>query len=332
MTQKAYKVLIPDAAIHPDGIHMLEEVAALTLLPSYSPQETLVAAAKDVDAILARTSIISRPVIEASSKLKIVSRHGVGVDSVDVAACTQHGVLVTITGDANSEAVSDHAFGCLLAVARKITTAHAAIKAGRWERDRIVGVELYRKTLGLIGLGRIGSRMVKRAKGFDMEVLVYDPYVTTETARPLGVTLVDLPTLLRQADFISLHVPLTDETRHIIGQAELDLMKPSAILVNTARGGLIDEKSLYESLAAGRIAGAALDVFEQEPLPPNHPLTRLDNILFSPHVAGQTAEALQRMSVGAAENILRVFRGEAPPFVVNPEVLNSTSRIKWSDG
>jgi D-3-phosphoglycerate dehydrogenase len=322
MTTKHHKVLIADAAIHPDGIRLLEEVAELTLLPSYSTETELVSAAGDVDAILARTSKITTAVIAASPKLKIVSRHGVGVDSVDLEACNRHGVLVTITGDANAVAVSEHAFGCLLAVARKIALAHANIKVGKWERDRIIGVELYQKVLGLIGLGRIGSNMARRAKAFEMEVIAYDPYAKPETAQQLDVPLVDLPTLLRRSDFISLHVPLTGETRHIIGQAELAQMKPSAILVNTARGGLIDEHALYESLAAQRIAGAALDVFEQEPLPANHPLTQLDNILFSPHVAGQTAEALRRMSIGAAENILAVFRGEIPPFVVNPEVLN----------
>lgn len=322
MTTKTHKVLIADAAIHPDGIKLLEAVADLTLLPSYSTEAELVSAAGDVDAILARTSKITAAVIAASPKLKIVSRHGVGVDSVDLEACNRHGVLVTITGDANAVAVSEHAFGCLLAMARKITQAHANIKAGKWERDRIIGVELYQKVLGLIGLGRIGSNIARRAKAFEMEVIAYDPYARPETAQQLGVPLVDLPTLLRRSDFISLHVPLTKETRHIIGQAELAQMKPSAILVNTARGGLIDEQALYESLVAQRIAGAALDVFEQEPLPAHHPLTQLDNVLFSPHVAGQTAEALRRMSVGAAENILAVLRGEIPPFVVNPEVLN----------
>jgi D-3-phosphoglycerate dehydrogenase len=330
MNNKDYKVLIADPAIHPEGIELLKPVAEVVVMPaSYSSPKLLIDKAGDVDAILARTSVISRPVIEAAPNLKIVSRHGVGVDSVDVEACTEYGVVVTITGDANSQAVSEYAFGCLLAVANKISLADTAVKAGQWERNRFVGVELHHKVLGLIGLGRIGSRMARQAAGFEMEVLAYDPYLKAETAHQFGVTLVDLETVLRRADFVSLHVPLTTETRYLIGRAELGLMKPSAILVNTARGGLIDEQALYEALSHRRIAGAALDVFEQEPLPAGHPLTKLDNLLCSPHVAGQTEEALYKMSVGAAENILCVFRGEIPPFVVNPEALTNTSRISW---
>jgi D-3-phosphoglycerate dehydrogenase len=327
MASKERKVLIADAAIHPDGIKLLEEVAELTILPSYSPLEKLLEAVQDIEAILARTAVISAEVVRASPKLKIVSRHGVGVDSVDVTECTRQGVLVTITGDANSAAVSEQAFGMLLALASKLVPANALVKAGRWERERFVGVELGGKTLGLIGLGRIGSRMARQALAFDMAGLVYDPYVEAEQIRQVGATPVDLPTLLSQADFVSLHVPLTKETRHLIGRAELALMKPSAFLVNTARGGLIDEEALYEALVGDKLAGAALDVFEQEPLPANYPLAQLDNVLCSPHVAGQTAEALIKMSVGAADNILRVLRGEIPPFVVNRGAL---AHPKWT--
>lgn len=327
MASKEHKVLIADAAIHPDGIKLLEEVADLTILPSYSPLEKLIEAVRDVDAVLARTAVISAEVVQAAPKLKIVSRHGVGVDSVDVTECTRQGVLVTITGDANAAAVSEQAFGMLLAMTCKLVPANALVKAGGWERERFVGMELGGKTLGLVGLGRIGSRMVRQALAFDMAALVYDPYVEAEQVRQAGATPVDLNTLLRQADFVSLHVPLTKETRRLIGPAELALMKPSAILINTARGGLIDEEALHEALVAGKLAGAALDVFEQEPLPANYPLALLENVLCSPHVAGQTAEALVKMSVGAADNILRVLRGEIPPFVVNRGAL---AHPKWT--
>jgi len=326
---KPYQILITDAAVRPEGLEMLKEVAELRQLPPYSSPEALVGAAKEVDAILARTAVISKAVINASSKLKIVSRHGVGVDNVDVAECTRLGIVVAITGDANSQAVSEHAFGGMLAVARKLAQANAHIRSGQWVREQFVGVELYRKVLGIIGLGRIGSRLARQAAAFEMEVIAYDPYLKAEAARPLNVPLVPLETLLRRADFISLHLPLTEETRNLIGPAELDLMKPAAILVNTARGGLIDEQALYRALAEKRIAGAALDVFEQEPLAANHPLTQLDNLLCSPHVAGQTQEALVRMSIGAAENILRVLRGEPPSFTDNPEVLNNSARVAW---
>src|SRR5262245_42767737 len=319
MPEKKYKVLIADPAIHPAGLELLEAATELIILPSYAPLEAVIAAAREVEAILARTAKIPAAVVRAAPKLKIVSRHGVGVDSVDVAECTRQGVVVTITGEANAAAVSEHAFGMLLALANKLVQAHASVKAGEWERGRFVGGELEGKSLGLVGLGRIGSRMARQAQGFGMEVLVYDPYIDAQKAQQAGARLTDLQTLLRQADFISLHIPLTEESRHLIGRAELALMKPSAILINTARGGLIDEGALYEALVEQRIAGAALDVFEQEPLPGSYPLAHLENVLCSPHVAGQTAEALVKMSVGAAENILQVLRGERPAFVVNPE-------------
>ncbi len=326
MTDSEFRVLVADDTIRPEGIRMLEEVASLTTLPAYSTEEQLLDAVRDADAILSRTAMISGSVVAAAPRLQIVSRHGVGLDYVDVEACTQHGVIVTITGDANSQAVSEHAFASLMAVARQLILAAADLRSGTWDRERAVGVELYRKTLGIVGLGRIGSRMARHARGFDMQVIACDPYIDSERARGLDVALVDLETLLRRSDFVSLHVPLTEETRGLIGRAELAWMKPSAILVNTARGGVIEERALYEALAERRIAGAALDVFAEEPLPAGHPLVLLDNVVCTPHCAGQTEEALVRVSVRAAENILCVYRGEVPPLVVNPEALENRSR------
>jgi D-3-phosphoglycerate dehydrogenase len=330
---KEHKVLVADDSIHPAGIELLKTAASLKTLPAHPPQEDLVGAVGDVDAILARTAMISASVIAAAPQLKIVSRHGVGVDYVDVAACTRHGVLVTITGDANSEAVSERAFGFLLAAARKIPAADNSIKSGQWERGQFIGFEIYRKVLGIVGLGRIGSRVARHARGFDMQVIACDPYIDPEVARKLDVTLVDLETLLLRADFITLHVPLTPETRHMIGQAELALMKPSAILINTARGAIVDEQALHRALITSEIAAAALDVFEQEPLPPNYPLAGLDNVICSPHCAGQSEEALERVAVRAAENILCVLRGASPDpsLVVNPEVLDGTPRFVRRD-
>ncbi len=305
-----HRVLVTDHNIHPQGLDLLEAHGVeLTVLQAYSSPETVLKAAADVDAILARVSRITADVVQASPNLKIVSRHGVGYDNVD--ACTRLGIAVTISGDANSEAVSEYAFTNLMAVARKLTQANAEVKSGLWNRDGIVGVEFRRKTLGIIGLGRIGSRLAKHAGGFDMDVLVFDPYADPGVVDELGAELVDLKNLLQRADFISLHTPLTDETRHLIGKSELDLMKPSAILVNTARGGLIDEEALYDAL------------------PGNHPLTRLDNLICSPHIAGQTAESLVNMSIAAAQNILTIFRGDLPDVLINREVLQNTTRISW---
>ena len=325
---KDYTVLLADDSLWPDGPNMLEEVACLRRLSTYPPEEDLIRAARGVDAILCRSAYISRAVIAASSKLRIVSRHGVGLDYVDVEACSEHGVLVTTTGDANSEAVSEQAFALLLAVARKIPVAHVAVRSGQWAgaRPGLVGTELYRKVLGIVGLGRIGSRMARHAVGFDMEVIACDPYVDPGHARALGVKLVDLDTVLRRADVISLHVPLTGETRHMIGRTAFELMKPSAILINTARGPIVDEVALIDALSTGQIAAAGLDVFLDEPMPEDHPLSRLDNLVCSPHIAGQTEEAMVRVSIIAAENILCALGGQVPPFVVNPEVID---RLTW---
>ena len=323
MTRKNFKVLFTDTSVDPAGIDLLRPVAELSFLESYASTEALVAAIGEADAIFCRSGIIDEPVIAAAPKLKIVSRHGVGYDNIDIAACTRRGIVVTIGGEANSQSVSEHAFGLILATARDLLRANADMDAGRWERTTLVGTELHRKVLGIVGLGRVGSRLARHATGFDMEVLACDPYLDANTAAERGAQLVDLTTLLRQSDFVSLHLPLSQETRNLIGTAEIALMKQSAILVNTARGGIIDEEALHNALKDNRIAGAALDVFAEEPLPPDHPLTGLDNLCHSPHIAGQTAESLVRMSLQAAQNILTIFHGEAlaPDFVVNPEAL-----------
>jgi D-3-phosphoglycerate dehydrogenase len=282
----------------------------------------------DVDAVLSRSGTFSRAVIEAAPRLKIISRHGVGCDNIDVEACNEHGVIISTSGDANSEAVSEHTMALLLSVARMLPFADRSIRAGIWDRS-VRSVELQGKTLGLVGVGRIGSRVAHQAQGFDMRVLAYDPYATPEMARTANAELTDLESVLRQADFVSLHAPLTPETRHLIGAAELALMKPDAILVNTSRGGLVDEAALCEALAEKRIAGAGLDVFEQEPLEPDNPLRGLDNVVLAPHLGGTTEEALVRLSVRAAQNILAVLRGERPTAVHNPEVLETTTRVRW---
>ena len=325
----AYTVLIADTSIRPEGIELLKKTASVVELPAYCAEEDLIAAAHDADAILARACVISKAVIQAAPRLKIVCRHGVGFDNVDVEECTRLGIPVSITEEANSEAVSEQAFACILALATRVAQANSNVRSGRWDRDRFVGVELHGKVLGIFGLGRIGSRTARHAAAFDMRVLACDPYITEGPAAACGADLVDGDTLLTRADFVSIHTPLNAETRHLIGKRELALMKATAMLVNTARGGIIDERALYEALVAGQLAGAALDVFEQEPVAADHPLLTLDTLLCSPHVAGQTEESMVRMSLGAAENILRVFRGEVPSSVVNPEVLSDRARVDW---
>lgn len=325
---KPYRVLICGNVIAPEGLRILEPWAEISQVGDYVSDAERIEAARTADALLVRTGAITRELVEAAPKLKIVARHGVGYDAVDVAACTEHGVLVTITPNANATAVSEHAIGLMLAAARKIPQADAALKAGVWQREPYLGLELAGKTLGLVGLGRVGSRVAQLAQAFGMKVLAYDPYMSSERAAALGVTLLPLEEMLPLADFISVHAPLTPETHHLIGRETLPLCKPTAILVNTARGGLVDPQALYDALTSGRLAAAALDVFEQEPFDPNDPLPKLPNVIVTPHVAGQTAEALVNMAVAAANAIVAVFEGRRPDGLVNPEVLETTTRAR----
>jgi D-3-phosphoglycerate dehydrogenase len=325
-----HKVLIADDNLSPQGLDLLRQSTDLIQLPAYSTEDQLREAARDVDGILLRACNLTAPIIEAAARLQIVSRHGVGYDNVDVEACTRRGIVVSITESANAQAVSEHAFACMLALANRIVAANASMRQGKWDRAGLVGLELGGKVLGIFGLGRIGSKVAKQARAFDMEVITCDPYIGEDRASQFGAELVEAATLLERADFITVHVPLSPETRHLIGASELERMKSTAYLVNTARGGIVDEAAICAALDSGSIAGAALDVFEEEPVPPNHPLFQLDNLLLcSPHVSGQTAESMVRMSVDAAENILRVLRGEPPSFAVNPEVLKDRSRVAW---
>lgn len=324
---KPYHVLLCGNVIAPEGTRLLEPVATLAQVGDYCTEAERIAAARNADAMLVRTGAVTRALVEASPKLKIVARHGVGYDAVDVAACTEHGVLVTITPNANATAVSEHALALMLACARKIPQADATLKTGTWVREPFMGLELSGKTLGLVGLGRVGTRVAHLARAFGMTVLAADPYTTPERAAAAGVTLMMLEEMLPQADFISVHAPLTPDTHHIIGQRTLPMLKPTAILVNTARGPLVDPAAVAEALQAGRLAAAGIDVFEQEPFAADDPLHSLPNVIATPHVAGQTAESLVNMATAAAENILAVLDGRMPDGLVNPEVLNNTSRV-----
>jgi D-3-phosphoglycerate dehydrogenase len=323
-----YHVLLCGNVIAPEGRSLLEPIARLSQVGDYCTEQERIEAARTADAMLVRTGAVTRALVEAAPQLKIVARHGVGYDAVDVAACTEHGVLVTITPQANATAVSEHALALMLASARKVPQADAALKAGNWQREPYLGLELAGKTLGLVGLGRVGSKVAYLANAFGMTVLAADPYANAERAAELGVTLMALEEMLPLCDFVSVHAPLTPETHHIIGARTLPLLKETAILVNTARGGLVDPVALHMALLAGRPAAAALDVFEQEPFAADDPLPKLPNVIVTPHVGGQTAEALVNMAVAAAENIIAVFGGRLPDGLVNPEVLANTSRVR----
>jgi len=310
------KILITDD-IHEEAVEILRKVGDVEIATNLSREE-LKRKIEDVDVIVVRSGTkLTRDILEHAKKLKIIARAGVGVDNIDVEYATERGIIVVNSPDASSISVAELTMGLMLAAARNIPQATASLKRGEWDRKSFKGIELYGKTLGVIGLGRIGQQVVKRAKAFGMNIVGYDPYIPEEVARDLGVKLLDdLNELCKVSDFITLHVPLTPKTRHIIGKEQISLMKRNAIIVNCARGGLIDERALYEALKEGRIRAAALDVFEEEP-PRNNPLLTLDNVIGTPHQGASTEEAQKSAGIIVAEQIVKILRGEPAENVVN---------------
>lgn len=263
----------------------------------------------DASAIIVGLVPITEQILAAAPNLKIVSMYGVGVNHIDLEAARGRGVIVTNCPGANAEAVADLTMGLMIAVARSIPQLDREIRGGLW--NKYPGGELWQKQLGLIGLGTIAQGVLRRARGFAMQVSAYDPYASADVAAALGVELKPFEEVIANADFLSLHAPLTDETRCMIGGEQLRCMKPSAYLINTARGGLVDEDALCDALAGGQIAGAALDVFVEEPLKQSR-LLELKNVVLTAHAGTHTRESIERTGVMAVENVLRVLRGEAP--------------------
>jgi len=267
----------------------------------------------ETDAFITGVDQVTARALELTRRLKVISKHGVGLDNIDLETAHARGIIVTATLNAIHDSVADLTLALLLALARRIVPAHNATHAGRWEK--FIGVELRGKTLGIVGLGRIGKEVALRARAFSMNVLAYDVYHDDAFAAVHQVTFVSLPELLAQSDFVSLHAALTTDSAHLIGARELAQFKPNAYLINTARGGLVDETALADALRAHTLAGAALDVFTNEP-PVDNPLLNLNNVLLTPHIAGQTREGLARMDEMAADNVVRVLRGESPLYQV----------------
>ena len=278
------------------------------------------AAFRDADAALVRLFQVDAEDIRNAPRLKVIGKHGVGVDNIDCEAATSRGLPVVFTPGSNGRTVAEHAMALMLALSRQIYPSSHAIRSGTMEdRNRYQGVELAGKNLGLIGLGRIGSRVAGiAAGGFGMKVRAYDPFLPPGSAMGAAVPEESLEALLAWADFISLHVPLSGATHHLIDRERLKLMKPGCRLVNTSRGPVIDEAALARALREGRLAGAALDVFKEEPLPADHPLCRTPNTLLTPHISGLTDSALERASLMAAQGILDVLQGRRPEHVANP--------------
>jgi D-3-phosphoglycerate dehydrogenase len=256
------------------------------------------------DGLLIRSATrVTGALLEAAPRLRVIGRAGVGVDNVDLAAATRRGVLVVNTPGGSSVAVAELALGLLLALVRHLPAASASVKAGRWEKKRFQGRELSGKTLGVVGIGNVGSALVARAQGMGMKVIAFDPFIAPEAASRMGARLVELEALWGEADVVSLHVPLTDQTRNLVGREVLARMRPGALLLNCARGGLVDEAALAEALTAGRIGGAAFDVFAEEPPPPEHPLLKLDNFVCTPHLGASTEEAQSAVAIAVAEQV-----------------------------
>jgi len=309
-----FKVLVTDP-VDEEFIKKVSDKAEVEVTLKLTREE-LLEKVKDVDALVVRSRTkVTREVIDSARRLKVIVRAGVGVDNIDVKAAFEKGVQVINTPKAPAVSVAELTIGFMLALARGIVRLNEATKNGTWLKGEM-GIELNGKVLGLIGLGSIGSEVARLAKAFGMKVQAYDPYVPPEHADRLSVKLVSLEELLRTSDFISIHVPLTPETKGLIGRDELNIVKNGAFLINTARGGVVDEAALYEALKNGKLAGAALDVFEREPPPPDHPLFKLDNVILTPHIGGSTDGAQLRIALTMAEDLLRVIRGEKPLNVV----------------
>lgn len=294
------------------------------------PPEVLREAVGEADGLLTTlTDRIDAALLDRAPNLRVVSNFAVGYDNVDVAACTARGIVVTNTPGVLTEATADLAFALLLAAARRLPEAERFLRAGRWtgwKPMELAGVDVHGATLGIVGFGRIGRAVARRARGFDMRVLYWNRTPRPEAAAETGAEHRPLDDLLRESDFVSVHCALTSETRGLIGERELGLMKPSAILVNTARGAVVDEAALHRALAAGRLRAAGLDVYAAEPIGPDHPLLALDNVVALPHIGSATEATRTRMAVLAAENLLAVLAGRRPEHLVNPEAWGDAAR------
>jgi len=315
MADKLKKVLITDD-VSEEGIEILRKEAQVDVKVGLEPEE-IIAVIGDYEALMVRSqTMVKADIIEAGKKLQVIARAGVGIDNVDVEAATRCGVVVVNAPTGNTVSAAEHAIALLLASARNIPQANEVLKTGAWRRNDFMGTELRGKTLGIIGLGNVGSEVAKRAQGFEMRLLGNDPLVSEEYAKKLQVELVDVKQLLRESDFITLHLPLTPQTRGMIGARELALCKPSVRIINCARGGLIDEEALVKAIKEKKIAGAAIDVFEKEPITESI-LFGEDNIIVTPHLGASTTEAQVLAARDVAEQIVDVFRGQPARSAIN---------------
>jgi D-3-phosphoglycerate dehydrogenase / 2-oxoglutarate reductase len=315
------RVLVTDP-IAEDGLTELRRFAEVDVKLGLSGPDLLRAVAEYEALVVRSETRVTAEVIHAGSRLQVIGRAGVGVDNIDMDAATQHGVLVVNSPTGNTIAATEHTLAMLLALARNIPQAYGSLKAGEWQRSRFVGSEVRGRTLGILGLGKIGFEVAKRARGFEMELIGYDPYISAEQARAAGIELLSVPEIMRRADFITVHTPLTPATTNLVGEKELALAKPSLRIINCARGGIINEEALAKAVEEGRIAGAAIDVFTREPATDNVLVKSDGKIIVTPHLGASTEEAQIAVAVDVARQIEEVAQGKQPRFAVNaPGVL-----------
>jgi D-3-phosphoglycerate dehydrogenase len=303
------KVLVA-SRIHEDGIKLLKSSGVEVTYVEEPPENELVDLIKGHHGLIVRSKpVVTRRVIEAADQLLVIARAGVGVDNIDVEAARERGIEVLNSPEATVTSVAELAVGLMLAVARKIAFSDRKMRAGEWVKKYAEGIELSGKVLGVIGAGRIGSIVARICRfGFNMQVLYYDPVRNPKLEEETGAKYVTLEEVLKTADIVTIHVPLMPETKHLINEEKLKLMKKTAILINTSRGAVVDTNALVKALREGWIAGAGLDVYEEEPLPPGHPLTTLDNVVLTPHIGASTHEAQARAGVLIAEKVIEFFK------------------------
>jgi len=310
-----YKVLVSDP-LADEGIEILRDFCEVDINTGLSEDE-LIDIIGEYDGLLVRSGTqVTAKVIEAASKLKFIGRAGAGVDNIDTDAATQRGIIVANAPAGNTLAACEHTLAMMASLARKIPQANASVKKGEWKRSAFMGVELNEKTLGIVGFGRIGQELAKRAIALDMKVVAYDPYINEERAKELGVEVMTLEQLFPVADFITVHTPLIKETKHLISKDTIAVMKPGVRIINCARGGIINEDDLYDGIVAGKVAGAALDVFEDEP-PKDSGIVSLDEVITTPHLGASTVEAQLNVAVSVAKQCIEVLKGGSAKFVVN---------------
>ncbi len=315
------KILITPTSLNPDKQpELFEELSGfadeLVINEKGRPlnEEELIPLLKDCDGFIAGLDTVSESVINSCSKLKVISRYGAGYDRVDIDAARKKGIVVTNTPGVNAEAVGEHAFALILALARRVPYLNNNTKSGNWIRS--TGVELSGKTIGIVGLGAIGKVVARCSKSFNMKIVAYDPFINREYCQEDNIEALSFEEVLKTADIISLHLPLNNDTRHLINKETLKTIKSGAILINTSRGGIIDEEAAFEALMEGKLGGLGLDAFEEEP-PKDSPLFTLDNVVVTPHTGAHTYEATKKMGRAAVTNLIDVLSGRECLFIVN---------------